>query len=228
MQSLTQLWRSPKSGLLSTVINKCLTKYLPQIQSVKGMAAAPTSTGAQPIGKRRFRLPVEEDPHKLVNYCCGANYEKDGEPIKLKPDEEYPDWVWKLRLNLPARLTDLDPNTKEYWERLDVVGRQQMWRRRKLERRRFKIVNDRLQTLEELRWRRRFRALAYKHFDAGYEIVEHTEREDLWNVEKKERFREPEEKEPFYPGIDKVDLPYEVTANRLSLRHTKRIGRFGW
>lgn len=192
------------------------------------MASAPTTTGAQPIGKRRFRLDVEEDPHKLVNYCCGANYYKDGEEIKLKADEEYPDWIWKLRLNLPARLSDLDPKTKEYWERLEVVGRQQMWRRRSLSRRRFKIVNNKLIQLEELRWRRRFRALAYKHFDAGYEILEHTEREDYWNLDKKERFREPEEKEPFYPGIDKVDLPHAVSANRLTLRPTIRVGHFRW
>jgi len=28
------------------------------------------------LGKKRFRLPVETDAHKLVNYVCGSNIYK--------------------------------------------------------------------------------------------------------------------------------------------------------
>jgi large subunit ribosomal protein L54 len=28
---------------------------------------------------------------------CGSNLLKEGEDIKLKPDDEYPDWLWTLR-----------------------------------------------------------------------------------------------------------------------------------
>lgn len=42
-------------------------------------------------------IPVETDPQKLVNYVCGSNLLKEGEDIKLKPDDEYPDWLWTLR-----------------------------------------------------------------------------------------------------------------------------------
>jgi large subunit ribosomal protein L54 len=42
-------------------------------------------------------VPVETDAQKLVNYVCGSNLLKGGEDIKLKADNEYPDWLWTLR-----------------------------------------------------------------------------------------------------------------------------------
>ncbi|XP_017892068.2 39S ribosomal protein L54, mitochondrial-like [Ceratina calcarata] len=75
-----------------------------------------------PIDKRKQRvmksqkihLPVEKDVNKLINYCCGSNIYKEGEDIKLKPDSEYPEWLWNIRTE-PPKLSDLDPNTKQYW-----------------------------------------------------------------------------------------------------------------
>lgn len=29
-------------------------------------------------------MPVETDPNKLVNYCCGSNYFVEGEDVKVK------------------------------------------------------------------------------------------------------------------------------------------------
>jgi large subunit ribosomal protein L54 len=43
-------------------------------------------------------FPVETDPEKLVNYVCGSNIMKTGQDIKLQPDNEYPDWLWKMPL----------------------------------------------------------------------------------------------------------------------------------
>ena len=226
-KQISYLTKSNKLGIISTIVGSNSSKLLPQIFK-RYLAAAPTPSGAQPIGQRRFRLPVEEDAHKLVNYCCGANYFQEGEEIKLKPDEEYPEWIWSLRLNYPPPLHELDMNTKEFWERLAVVGRQQMWKLRKVSRQRFKIVSEHRIRLEEIRWRRRFRALAHKEFDAGYEILEFSEREDYWKLDTVDRFKEPDEPEPFYPGIDSVEIPYEVRANRLPLRTTKKCGHFGW
>ncbi|XP_054163184.1 uncharacterized protein LOC128961012 [Oppia nitens] len=228
--NLSQHYRSGlKSALVGTTC--VLRQYWPQwLQQNRGMAAAPTATGAQPIGKRRFRLPVEKDADKLVTHCCGANYFKDGEEIKLKADEEYPDWIWQLRLNYPPNIHELEPNTKEYWERLAIVGQQREWRQRRVSRQRFKIVSERLIQSEKLRYRRRFRALTWKYFDAGYDVIEHSEREDHWNMELKDRFREPDEKETFYPGIDSVTIPHEVSANRLAVRDPntyQKAGHFG-
>jgi hypothetical protein len=233
MKQIICFTKPPKFGLMSTIVGNSLSKYLPQT-FVRCLASTPSApavpTGAQPIGQRRFRLKVEEDPHKLVNNCCGANYHIEGEEIKLKADEEYPEWLWSLPLR-PPRVHELDPKTKEYWERLEEVGRQQMWKKRSVSRQPYKIVSERIIRLEELRWRRRFRAIQHKEFDAGYEIMEQPEREDVENVDKKERFRIPEEPDnPYYPGIDKIEVPYQVAANRLRFTKTslKKAGRFGW
>ncbi|XP_065570341.1 large ribosomal subunit protein mL54-like [Artemia franciscana] len=63
----------------------------------------------------KVKLPVETDPVKLVTYCCGSNFMKEGEDIKLKEDSEYPEWLWNLRLK-EKNLEDMDPETLEYWE----------------------------------------------------------------------------------------------------------------
>lgn len=42
-------------------------------------------------------VPVETDAQKLVNYVCGSNVLNGGEEMKLKADDEYPDWLWTLR-----------------------------------------------------------------------------------------------------------------------------------
>ncbi|KAI4486135.1 hypothetical protein M0802_012555 [Mischocyttarus mexicanus] len=74
-------------------------------------------TSKKPTTSRRVVFPVEKDVNKLLTYCCGSNYFKEGEDIKLKPDSEYPDWLWTIPLK-PERLEDMDQNTKQYWRRL--------------------------------------------------------------------------------------------------------------
>ncbi|XP_019873616.1 39S ribosomal protein L54, mitochondrial [Aethina tumida] len=63
-------------------------------------------------------LPVETDANKLVNFACGTNIFKTGEDIQLKPDSEYPEWLWNIRTGDPKPLEELDPNSKEYWRRI--------------------------------------------------------------------------------------------------------------
>lgn len=75
-------------------------------------------------------LPVETDPHKLVNYVCGTNIYKEGEDVKIKPDSEYPSWLWTIRTGPPPTLEELDPNTKQYWRKLRKLG---LWRNNKLQ-----------------------------------------------------------------------------------------------
>ncbi|CAG2171228.1 unnamed protein product [Oppiella nova] len=228
--ALTRIVRPHKTGLLFShhLVPRVTRECSRGLAAASSSASTPSASGAQPIGKRRFRLPVEQDAEKLVTHCCGANYFQEGPEIKLKADEEYPDWIWSLRLNYPPPMHELDPNTKEYWERLAIVGRQREWRERRFARRRFKVVSDRIEKLEELRYRRRFRALAHKEFDAGYDVVKHSEREDYWDLAAKERFREPDETQKFYPGIDSVDIPHQVATTRLWIRKTKKCGHFGW
>lgn len=37
---------------------------------------------------------------------------------KIKPDSEYPEWLWNIRTGPPPKLEELDPNTKQYWRKL--------------------------------------------------------------------------------------------------------------
>lgn len=74
-----------------------------------------------PVTEKRV-LPVETDPQKLTTYCCGANFHKTGEEVKLKPNSEYPDWLWQIRLGPPPTLEELDPNSKEYFRKIRKMG----------------------------------------------------------------------------------------------------------
>lgn len=125
----------------------------------------PTATG-----KRRFRLEVETDPHKLVNYCCGLNFHIDEPLIKLKPDNEYPDWLWKLRITEKPNSWDMEKGTKEYYLRLAEEG----YERNKLLKSRArpvkKVVSKELLKQAEYKHRLRFNALAYMEDDAGYDV----------------------------------------------------------
>lgn len=68
-------------------------------------------------------LPVEKDVNRLLTHVCGTNiYKEEGEDIKIKPDSEYPNWLWTLRTGPPPRLEDLDVNAKQYWRRLRLLG----------------------------------------------------------------------------------------------------------
>ncbi|XP_065088316.1 large ribosomal subunit protein mL54 [Ochlerotatus camptorhynchus] len=69
-------------------------------------------------------IPVETDANKLVNYVCGSNVLKTGEDIKLKPDAEYPEWLWSLHVGKPQTLEELDPDSKAYWRKLRRLGLQ--------------------------------------------------------------------------------------------------------
>lgn len=64
-------------------------------------------------------LPVETDTEKLVKFVCGTNLLKEGgQDIEIKPDSEYPDWLWNIRTGKAPPLEELDPNTKQYWRKL--------------------------------------------------------------------------------------------------------------
>ena len=73
------------------------------------------------LQSQRIRHEAETNPVKLATYCCGSNIKQTGEDVKLGADEDYPDWLWKMHLGRPLDPKDLDPNTEEYWERLQKV-----------------------------------------------------------------------------------------------------------
>ncbi|XP_030388389.1 39S ribosomal protein L54, mitochondrial [Scaptodrosophila lebanonensis] len=95
----------------------------PQSRNYAAKPAAPAATKKKKLGKlgpimEKKIIPVETDANKLVSYVCGSNYFKTGEDVKLKPDAEYPDWLWTLNTERIVPLDELDPDTKQYWRRL--------------------------------------------------------------------------------------------------------------
>ncbi|KAE8750419.1 hypothetical protein FOCC_FOCC002713 [Frankliniella occidentalis] len=71
---------------------------------------------------KKIKLEVEKDPKKLVKYLCGSNLMQTGEDIELKPDSEYPEWLWNVYTGPAKKLEDLEPGTKEYLEKLKSIN----------------------------------------------------------------------------------------------------------
>jgi large subunit ribosomal protein L54 len=73
--------------------------YLIFVISAGGIASLGKKKKLSKLGQMMEKkvIPVETDTQKLVNYVCGSNLLKEGEDVKLKPDDEYPDWLWTVR-----------------------------------------------------------------------------------------------------------------------------------
>ncbi|KAL7671677.1 hypothetical protein ACOME3_006575 [Neoechinorhynchus agilis] len=69
-----------------------LSKTLFQYRTGKVISAIDTGTS----NPKKTKFPVEDDPHKLLMYCCGTDFLKNSNPVKLKDDSEYPEWLWSL------------------------------------------------------------------------------------------------------------------------------------
>ncbi|XP_058494324.1 large ribosomal subunit protein mL54 [Solea solea] len=73
---------------------------------------------------------VCKDTVKLTSHAVGANIFKQGDDPKLKPPEEYPEWLFQLNLGEPKKLPELEPDTWEYWKRL---RKENIWRSNRLQ-----------------------------------------------------------------------------------------------
>uniref|UniRef100_A0A8V1A7B7 Large ribosomal subunit protein mL54 n=1 Tax=Gallus gallus TaxID=9031 RepID=A0A8V1A7B7_CHICK len=80
--------------------------------------------------KEQLKGPeVCTDPVTLANYAVGVNYLKDSPEVALKPDSEYPEWLFQIHLGPPKKLEEMDPDSLEYWRRLRKYN---TWQRNKL------------------------------------------------------------------------------------------------
>uniref|UniRef100_A0A6I8N4I0 Large ribosomal subunit protein mL54 n=1 Tax=Ornithorhynchus anatinus TaxID=9258 RepID=A0A6I8N4I0_ORNAN len=73
--------------------------------------------------------PVCKDPALLTTHAMGVNIFKQGPEVALKPDSEYPAWLFQMDLGSPKKLEELDPETKYYWRRL---RKENIWRHNRL------------------------------------------------------------------------------------------------
>ncbi|KAL5289093.1 MRPL54 family protein [Megaselia abdita] len=97
--------------------------FLQTVRNYSKPVAAAVGSKKKKLGKlgpvaEKKEIPVETDSNKLVNYVCGSNIMKTGQDVKIKPDSEYPAWLWEINYSRVIPLEELDPNTKQYWRRL--------------------------------------------------------------------------------------------------------------
>ena len=57
-------------------------------------------------------------PQANMEVCEGANIYKTGSDPEIKEDSAYPDWLWGIA-EPPPSYTQLSPDTKRYWRRLN-------------------------------------------------------------------------------------------------------------
>lgn len=69
------------------------------------------------------------DPTRLATHAMGANIYKEGPDVALKPDSEYPEWLFQMNLGPPKKLEELEPESREYWRLLRKLN---IWRHNRL------------------------------------------------------------------------------------------------
>ncbi|XP_074524601.1 large ribosomal subunit protein mL54 [Halichoeres trimaculatus] len=122
--SLTKCINANATTLLDT------THSLNRIQ-ICGYAKKVATKGKGKGGVKEEQKGPEvcKDPVRLTSYAVGVNIFKQGEDPKLKPAEEYPEWLFQLNLGEPKKLHELESDTWEYWKRL---RKENIWRHNRL------------------------------------------------------------------------------------------------
>ncbi|XP_075401178.1 large ribosomal subunit protein mL54 [Tenrec ecaudatus] len=69
------------------------------------------------------------DPVRLTTHAMGVNIYKEGQDVLLKPDAEYPEWLFDMNVGPPKTLEELDPGTREYWR---LLRKHNIWRHNRL------------------------------------------------------------------------------------------------
>ncbi|EGW03129.1 39S ribosomal protein L54, mitochondrial [Cricetulus griseus] len=69
------------------------------------------------------------DPAQLTTHAMGVNIYKEGQDVALKPDSEYPEWLFHMNLGPPKKLEELEPESPEYWR---LLRKQNIWRHNRL------------------------------------------------------------------------------------------------
>ncbi|XP_056133440.1 39S ribosomal protein L54, mitochondrial [Lampris incognitus] len=120
----------PLKCILATTTRHCMKNNVYRIPA-RGYAKKIVVKGkGKGMVKEELKGPeVCKDPVKLTTYAVGINIYKQGEDPKLKPLEEYPEWLFQLHLGPPKKLDELEPDSWEYWK---VLRKENIWRANRL------------------------------------------------------------------------------------------------
>lgn len=88
--------------------------------------------------------------------------------MPIKDDSEYPDWIWTMRLTTPPKASELEPDTREYWEQLALESNTTLKKFMSVRHRTTKRVGERERAKMEWQQRIKFRALAAYNYEPGY------------------------------------------------------------
>ncbi|XP_007524977.1 large ribosomal subunit protein mL54 [Erinaceus europaeus] len=83
------------------------------------------------VGEALKDPEVCTDPQRLTTHAMGVSIFKESPDVALKPDAEYPEWLFQMNLGPPKTLEELDPESREYWR---LLRKQNIWRHNRLNR----------------------------------------------------------------------------------------------
>ncbi|XP_062411940.1 large ribosomal subunit protein mL54 [Sardina pilchardus] len=96
------------------------------VSQTRGYAKKVAAKKGKGMVKEVLKGPeVCTDPIRLTTHAVGVNVFKQGEDPPLKPREEYPEWLFQLNLGPPKKLSEVDPESREYWK---ILRKEHMWR----------------------------------------------------------------------------------------------------
>ncbi|XP_053228301.1 39S ribosomal protein L54, mitochondrial [Podarcis raffonei] len=101
----------------------------PGLRSYAKKAGGVKIRGKGPAKEDMKGPEVCKDAAILTTHAVGVNIYKEGPEVALKPDSEYPEWLFQMHLGPPKKLEELDPETHEYWQKLRKLN---IWQENKL------------------------------------------------------------------------------------------------
>uniref|UniRef100_A0A669QLK2 Large ribosomal subunit protein mL54 n=1 Tax=Phasianus colchicus TaxID=9054 RepID=A0A669QLK2_PHACC len=120
--------RVPRRAMAARLLLRAVSAV--RLGPARGYAKKPGEVKGKSTPKEQLKGPeVCTDPVTLANYAVGVNYLKDSPEVALKPDSEYPEWLFQIHLGPPKKLEEMDPDSLEYWRRLRKYN---SWQRNKL------------------------------------------------------------------------------------------------
>ncbi|XP_058870986.1 large ribosomal subunit protein mL54-like isoform X4 [Acipenser ruthenus] len=130
VRGLRLILSSTHAGAVSSTLPKILAcGYAKKVGADN--KSPPTAKGkGKGMAKDAQKGPeVCKDPVKLTTHAMGVNIYKEGQDPPLQAASEYPEWLFQLDLGPPKQLSELDPESREYWK---LMRKEHMWRFNKL------------------------------------------------------------------------------------------------